>query len=157
MQAPFDKIEGVVETAVGFSGGRTENPTYKDVVKNDTGHYEVLHVVYDDDVVSYEELLDAFWVNVDPYDDEGQFCDRGESYRTAIFYHSEEQRRVAEASLEETNEVHEEDIVTPILAFDAFYRAEEYHQEYYIKNARRYRFYRRTCGRDRRLNALWNR
>lgn len=155
MQGPMEEIPGVIDTTVGFSGGRTINPSYEEVVSERTGHYEVIQVLYDDERVSYARLLDVFWTNIDPYDNGGQFCDRGHSYRTAIFYHDGSQRRVASSSKRRYDRIRLEGIVTPIIQFNAFYPAEEYHQDYHIKNAGRYKTYRFLCGRDARLNDLW--
>ena len=157
MQSPFEKIPGVVDTDVGYSGGTTVDPTYKEVTYEDTGHLEVVHVVYDDDTVSYAELLDVFWKNIDPYDAHGQFCDRGASYQSAIFYHTDEQKSIAMQSKEQVNTVHRNDIVTPLVQFEVFYKGEEYHQDYHIKNPLRYKLYRAGCRRDQRLMALWGR
>jgi methionine-S-sulfoxide reductase len=135
-----------------------EDPTYQEVVSGTTGHLEVMQVTYDPSVVSYEELLDVFWVNIDPVDGGGQFCDRGQQYTTAIFYHNEEQRRLAEESREEIAESQDfgmRRIQTDIRPLEEFYRAEEYHQDYYRKNPLRYKLYRTSCGRDRRLEELW--
>lgn len=155
MQEPFEDIRGVLDTDVGFSGGTTVNPNYDEVTRGGTGHYEVVHVVYDDDRVTYEKLLDVFWENVDPYDPGGQFCDRGASYRTAIFYHTPAQKRIATSSKRKYAKVHPERIVTPTIQFSAFYPAAEYHQDYHQKNPARYKTYRFLCGRDKRLEELW--
>jgi peptide-methionine (S)-S-oxide reductase len=138
-------------------GGHVDNPTYKQVVGGATGHAEVVQVTYDPDVVSYEELLHVFWRNVDPVDGGGQFCDRGDSYRSAIFAHSEAQLRAAEASkhaLEGSNRF-DAPIVTEVRLAGEFYPAEAYHQNYYRENPLRYRYYRASCRRDARLEALW--
>ncbi|OOG25415.1 peptide-methionine (S)-S-oxide reductase [Thioalkalivibrio denitrificans] len=157
MEPPYDRLEGVVETISGFSGGHVSNPSYEAVVAGGTGHLEVVQVVFDPAVVSYETLLYVFWRNIDPFQADGQFCDRGSMYRSAIFVHDEEQRRLAEASLEGVREkgLSERPIDTRILAFEAFYPAEDYHQAYYQKNPLRYRYYRWACGRDERLEELW--
>jgi peptide-methionine (S)-S-oxide reductase len=157
MEPPYDALPGVSATISGYTGGRTENPTYRQVTAGGTGHYEAIQVRFDPAQVSYETLLEVFWRNVDPLDAGGQFCDRGESYRTAIFVHDEAQRAAAEASkarLMESGRLPGA-IVTPIIAATTFYAAEDYHQDYYQKNPLRYRFYRAGCGRDARLNALW--
>jgi len=157
MEPPFDKLEGVISTTSGYTGGHQEDPTYGEVSAGGTGHYESLQVVYDPDKVSYKQLLVVFWHNVDPLDAGGQFCDRGDQYRTAIFYHDDEQRRLAEESkrfLEEAG-TFKAPIVTAIVPAGPFYPAEEYHQDYYQKNPVRYRFYRYSCGRDNRLKELW--
>jgi peptide-methionine (S)-S-oxide reductase len=157
MEPPFDKLEGVVETTSGYTGGRQTNPTYEQVSSGGTGHFEALQIDYDPEKVSYSKLLEVFWLNVDPTDPAGQFCDRGEQYRTAIFYHSDEQRRLAEESKKKLKESGRlpKDVVTPILPASTFYIAEEYHQDYYKKNPIRYKFYRTSCGRDRVLRGLW--
>ena len=126
MEPPFDKLEGVISTTSGYAGGHVQNPTYQQVSAGSTGHAEVVQVVYDPKRISYQELLDVFWLNVDPLDSGGQFCDRGNQYRTEI-----------------------------VALNGTFYPAEEYHQDYYIKNPLRYKYYRTACGRDRRLQQLW--
>jgi len=157
MEPPFDKLEGVISTISGYSGGNVPNPTYKQVSSGGTGHAEVIQIEYDPGKISYQELLEVFWRNVDPVDGGGQFCDRGDQYRTAIFYHDEEQRRLAEQSGETSDRSGKLPgaVVTEIVPFTAFYAAEEYHQDYYLKNPVRYKYYRTACGRDRRLNQLW--
>jgi peptide-methionine (S)-S-oxide reductase len=157
MEPPFDKLDGVSSTISGYIGGHLANPTYEQVSDGQTGHAEAVQVTYDPAVVSYERLLEVFWHNVDPLDAGGQFCDRGDQYRTAIFYHSEEQRRQAEASKLALKEAHAlpGDIVTEIVQAGEFYPAEDYHQNYYERNPIRYNYYRFTCGRDRRLESLW--
>lgn len=157
MEPPFDKLEGVVSTTSGYTGGALLDPTYEQVSAGGTGHVEAVQVSYDPAKVSYGELLKVFWRNVDPLDGKGQFCDRGDSYRSAIFYHDEDQRRLAQASKAELEDSKRfpEAIVTDIRPAAAFYPAEAYHQDYYEKNPLRYRFYRYRCGRDERLRQLW--
>lgn len=158
MEPPYDELDGVISTVSGYSGGDVEDPTYQEVVRGNTGHLEVMQVTYDPSVITYEELLDVFWVNIDPVDGGGQFCDRGEQYTTAIFYHDEEQQRLAEESrqeIAESNDFGMRRIQTEIRALEEFYAAEEYHQDYYRKNPLRYKLYRRGCGRDQRLEELW--
>ena len=160
MEAPFDQLEGVIRTTSGYSGGPSVNPTYRQVASGQTRHLEVLRVVYDPERVSYQRLLETFWHNVDPTDGDGQFCDRGYQYTTAIFVKSAEERRLAEASLANAQaELRERgnsaNIVTPIREATTFYAAEGYHQDYYRTNPRRYTQYRVGCGRDRRLRDLW--
>jgi methionine-S-sulfoxide reductase len=156
MQPPFDKTNGVIATYAGYTGGNKENPTYEEVSAGGTGHRESVEVVYDPSKVSYAKLLDIFWHNIDPLDPQGQFCDKGDQYRSAIFYTSDEQKRLAEASKEELIRSGKFDkIYTDILPAKTFYRAEEYHQEYSKKNPIRYRFYRANCGRDKRLKQVW--
>ena len=159
MQEPFDELPGVSRTVVGFSGGRTVNPSYKEVTNGGTGHFEAVQVDYDPAVVSYKRLLDIFWRNIDPLDSSGQFCDRGNSYRTAIFVHNNQQRQAAMSSLQELDRSGRfaEPVVTEIIDYSAFYPAEEYHQKYYRTNASRYKVYRYLCGRDTRLQELWGR
>jgi peptide-methionine (S)-S-oxide reductase len=157
MEPPYDKLDGVSATISGYIGGSTADPTYQEVSAGGTGHAEAVQVTYDPAKVSYEELLEVFWRNVDPLDAGGQFCDRGDQYRTGIFVHDDEQRRLAAASkqaLEESGRF-EQPIVTGIETAGAFYPAEDYHQDYYEKNPLRYNFYRWNCGRDARLAQLW--
>jgi peptide-methionine (S)-S-oxide reductase len=157
MEQPFDRLPGVVATISGYTGGKTVNPTYEDVSSGRTGHAEAVAVVYDPKKVSYEKLLEVFWVNVDPTTKDRQFCDAGSQYTSAIYYHDEEQRRAAEASraqIERTKKF-SEPIVTRIEMAGPFYPAEDYHQDYYRKNPVRYQFYRKGCGRDARLKELW--
>ena len=159
MEPPYDKLPGVISTTSGYMGGKTKNPTYEQVSSGTSGHAEVVQVEYDPSKVSYEKLLEVFWRNIDPTQRDGQFCDHGSQYRTAIFYHSEEQRKLAEASKAalEKNKPFKGEIATEITAAPQFYRAEEYHQDFYKKNPTRYKIYRTGCGRDARLQALWGR
>jgi peptide-methionine (S)-S-oxide reductase len=157
MESPFDKLEGVISTTSGYTGGHKKDPTYKEVSHGGTGHAEAVKIVYDPKKVSYTKLLDVFWHNVDPTNSHGQFCDNGDQYRSEIFYHNEEQRRLAVAS-ERDLEKHKPfaaPIVTRIAPATTFYPAEEYHQDYYQKNPIRYKYYRYRCGRDQRLEQLW--
>ena len=157
MEPPFDKLEGVIATISGYTGGNTKDPTYKQVSSNTTGHYEALEVTYNPNKIDYETLLNVFWHNVDPLDAHGQFCDKGQSYRTAIFYNSEAQKKSAESSKKELIDSRrfKEEIVTEVIAAKKFYPAEDYHQDYYQKNPLRYKYYRYGCGRDKRLKELW--
>jgi peptide-methionine (S)-S-oxide reductase len=157
MEPPFDKLPGVVSTTSGYMGGTKRNPTYEEVSSGSTGHAEVVQVVYDPKKVGYEKLLDTFWRNVDPTVRDRQFCDVGSQYRTTIFVHTEEQRRLAERSKAELakSKPFRQDIVTPIVPAGEFYPAEAYHQDFYKKNPVRYKFYRDGCGRDARLKELW--
>ena len=157
MEPPFDKLDGVLSTTSGYAGGAKKDPTYEEVSAGGTGHTEVVQVVYDPKKVTYEKLLEVFWKNIDPTVKDRQFCDTGSQYRSGIFYADAEQKAAAETSkaeLEKTKPFAEE-IQTEIVALDTFYPAEEYHQDYYRKNPIRYKFYRFTCGRDRRLAELW--
>ena len=157
MEPPFDAVEGVVSTTSGYAGGHLENPTYEEVSAGGTGHAEAVQVEYDPSVVSYQELLEVFWRNIDPTVRDRQFCDRGSQYRSAIFYHDEEQRAAAERSRAELDRTKpfRGPIVTEIVPLDAFYPAEEYHQDYARKHPLKYKYYRYGCGRDRRLEELW--
>lgn len=155
MEPPYDKLDGVLSTTSGYAGGRTKNPTYGEVSSGSTGHLEVLQVEYDPSKVTYEELLDVFWRNIDPHDPRGQFCDKGEQYQAAIFALNDEQKAAAEASKAEVEAKLSEPVVTRILPAAKFYPAEDYHQDYYKKNPVRYRFYRWNCGRDQRLEQVW--
>ena len=144
MEPPFDKLEGVIATTSGYTGGHTENPTYKQVSSDTTGHYEAVEITYDPNKIDYATLLNVFWHNVDPLDAKGQFCDKGDSYRTAIFYNSEEQKEFALKSKKELVDsgYFNEDVVTVVEAAKTFYRAEDYHQDYYQKSPVRYKYYR---------------
>jgi peptide-methionine (S)-S-oxide reductase len=155
MEKPFDALEGVVSTTSGYAGGHVEDPTYKQVSAGGTGHAEALRVVYDPSKVSYEELLYVYWRNVDPLDGQGQFCDRGPSYRPVIFYESKEQRKLAVRSRDQVARILGKSVEVEIEPIDAFYPAEEYHQDYYEKNSIRYWYYRKRCGRDARLEDVW--
>jgi peptide-methionine (S)-S-oxide reductase len=157
MEPPFDKTAGVVSTTSGYTGGTKAGATYKEVSAGATGHAEAVRVVYDPRKVSYDKLLEVFWRNVDPVDAGGQFCDRGNQYRTGIFVHDAEQRRIAEQSKATlaTSKRLARPIVTEIADAGPFFVAEEYHQDYYVKNPTQYRFYRWNCGRDARLKELW--
>jgi methionine-S-sulfoxide reductase len=157
MESPFENLPGVVSIVSGYTGGHVRNPTYDQVCSGKTGHAEAVEVVFDPSRISYEELLDAFWRNIDPTDAGGQFVDRGSQYRTAIFYHGEEQKKAAEESLvklERTMSLPGR-IVTSIVPASEFWPAEEHHQGFYRKNAFRYECYRAGSGRDRRLRDLW--
>ncbi len=157
VEADFDKIDGVVSTISGYIGGKTPNPTYEQVSGGGTGHTEAVEIVYDPRKVSYERLLEYFWHNIDPTVKNEQFCDVGSQYRAAIFYHDETQKKLAEASKLQLdkNKPFRRAIVTEITPATTFYRAEEYHQDYYLRNPIRYKYYRAGCGRDARLKSLW--
>jgi peptide-methionine (S)-S-oxide reductase len=151
----FDKVEGVVSTVSGYTGGTKKNPSYEDVVTGTTGHAESVQVAYDPKKVSYEKLLDAFWHNIDPFTPNGQFCDFGSQYRTVIFYNDETQKRLAEKSQKEIQERFKKPVATRIVAASEFYPAEDYHQDFHVKNPARYERYRIGCGRDRQLAEIW--
>ncbi len=156
-ESDFEKLPGVHEVISGFSGGHVANPTYKEVSKGTTGHVESVQVYYDPNIISYEALLDAFWRMVNPTDNEGQFVDRGEQYRTLIFYQTEDEKAKAERSRQLLNESgrYKAPVITEIRKFEAFYPAEEYHQDYYKKNPIRYKYYRFNSGRDQYLEKTW--
>lgn len=156
MEPPFDALEGVVSTTAGYAGGAERDPTYRQVASGQTGHAEVVQVTFDPSRVSYAELLEVFWRNIDPFAVDRQFCDSGPQYRSAIFHHDELQRAAAEASLAAIEARLGAAVATRIEAVgDTFHAAEEYHQDYYLKNPLRYRYYRYNCGRDRRLEQVW--
>jgi len=157
MEPPYDKLDGVISTTSGYTGGKKLNPTYQEVSAGGTGHAEAVQIEYDPKKVSYEKLLDVFWHNVDPTQKDGQFCDHGTQYRTAIFAHDDAQKAAAEASKAALmkSKPFKGDIVTEIVPATTFYPAEDYHQDYYMKNPVRYKFYRNGCGRDARLKELW--
>ncbi len=157
MEPPYDKLEGVISTTSGYAGGSVKNPSYREVTTGRTGHTEVVQVEYDPDKIDYEALLQVFWLNIDPLVKDRQFCDKGTQYRTAIFFHNEEQEQLARASLQAIQKSgrFEGEIYTEIEPLDAFYAAEDYHQDYYRKNPSRYKYYRFSCGRDDRLDEIW--
>jgi peptide-methionine (S)-S-oxide reductase len=157
MEAPFDKTDGVISTTSGYIGGTKKNPTYQEVSAGSTGHTEAVQVVYDPKKVTYDKLLHIFWRNIDPTAKNQQFCDVGTQYRSGVFYHDDAQKAAAEKSKAELakNKPFKAEIVTEITAAAEFYPAEEYHQDYYIKNPVRYNFYRSGCGRDAKLKELW--
>jgi len=157
MEPPFEKLDGVIEVIPGYTGGTKVNPTYKEVSAGGTGHLESIRVVYDPKQITYQKLLDTFWMQINPTDAEGQFVDRGEQYTSSIFYHNENQKELAEKSLKELNASgrYEEPIITPIREAGKFYPAEEYHQDYYKKSPLKYKFYRFNSGRDQYLKKVW--
>jgi len=156
VEADFDKVPGVLSTTSGYTGGKVANPTYNQVSAGGTGHAEAVEIAFDPSKVSYQKLLDVFWRNHDPLAKDRQFCDRGDQYRPAIFYHDEEQRKLAEASKKTMQEKFAPRVVqTEIVKAGPFFKAEDYHQDYYSKNPVRYKFYRYNCGRDQRLEELW--
>jgi peptide-methionine (S)-S-oxide reductase len=157
MEPPFDKLDGVISTTSGYTGGHQANPTYKQVSAGTTGHTEAIQIEYDPAKVSYEDLLAVFWKNIDPTTANSQFCDHGSQYRSGIFYHNDAQKSAAEESRNTLNKTKsfEGPVVTEITAASIFYPAEEYHQDYYQKNPLRYKYYRYACGRDQRLEKLW--
>ena len=155
MEPPYDELDGVTSTISGYTGGTKKNPTYEEVSAGTTGHAEAVLITYDPTKISYEKLLDVFWHNIDPLTANAQFCDSGSQYRSAIFYHDETQKKLAEASKKHLQSRFKEPIVTEIVRAPEFYPAEDYHQDYYKKNPIRYKIYRYGCGRDQRLQKLW--
>ena len=157
VESDFELVNGVSDVVSGYTGGHTQNPTYKEVSSEKTGHFEAVEIRFDDSIVSLKALADYYWKTIDPTDDKGQFCDKGTPYKTAMFYQNDQQKAVFEASLAkvEKTKPFKADVVTQILPADAFYPAEEYHQSYYTKNPIRYAFYRSSCGRDSRIERLW--
>ena len=157
MEPEFDKLDGGAAVVVGYTGGTTKNPTYEQVSAGRTGHAESVEITYDPTKITYERLLDVFWHNIDPTVKDQQFCDHGSQYRTGIFYYDDQQKRLAEASKSalDRNKPFSAAIVTEITRASEFYPAEDYHQDFYLKNPLRYKYYRSGCGRDARLKQLW--
>ena len=157
MEESFDKVKGVIKSISGYSGGHVKNPTYKQVVYKDTGHVEVIAVYYDSKITSYEELLKVFWVNIDPFDAEGQFCDKGKSYRSVAFYQNLIQKKLIESSINSIEKkFNKKKVVTLVWEFEKFYPAEDYHQNYYQNNFLKYLAYKSSCQREEILNKIWN-
>ena len=155
MEESFENILGVSKVISGYSGGTTENPTYKEVTYGNTGHFEVIEVIYIPEVVSYEKLLEEFWVNIDPFDAAGQFCDKGYSYRSVAFYQNEKQKDLIENSIKEIEKKFKKKVVTYIRKFEKFYKAEAFHQDYYQINFVNYLRYKKACRREATLNNIW--
>ena len=155
MEPPFDKLDGVISTTSGYTDGHQKNPTYKQVSAGGSGHTEAIEIVFDPAKVSYEKLLEVFWLNIDPVNAKGQFCDFGTQYRTGIYYLNDEQQKLAVASLKSIKSKLNKPLATELKAASKFYPAEDYHQNYYQVNPVRYNYYRWSCGRDQRLKQLW--
>ncbi len=155
MEESFENILGVSKVISGYSGGTTENPTYKEVTYGNTGHFEVIEVIYVPEVVSYEKLLEEFWVNIDPFDAAGQFCDKGYSYRSVAFYQNEKQKDLIENSIKEIEQKFKKKVVTYVREFEKFYKAEAFHQDYYQINFVNYLRYKKACRREVTLNNIW--
>ena len=155
MEESFDKVIGVKKTTSGYSGGHIKNPTYEQVVYEKTGHLETVEVMYDSEVISYSAIINIFLKNIDPFDSEGQFCDKGLSYRSAIFYQDDEQKKIAEASIEQVEKKFNKKTFIFIKTFKEFYKAEDYHQDYYQKNFLRYLAYKKACQREEILHNIW--
>ena len=157
MEESFDKVKGVIKSISGYSGGHVKNPTYKQVIYKDTGHVESIEVYYDPKLTNYEELLKVFWVNIDPFDAKGQFCDKGKSYRSVAFYQNIKQKKLIENSMTSIEKkFNKRKIVTLVWEFEKFYPAEDYHQNYYQNNFLRYLAYKSGCQREETLNKIWN-
>ena len=155
MEESFENILGVSKVISGYSGGTTENPTYKEVTYGNTGHFEVIEVIYIPEVVSYEKLLEEFWVNIDPFDAAGQFCDKGYSYRSVAFYQNKKQKDLIENSIKEIEQKFKKKVVTYVREFEKFYKAEAFHQDYYQINFVNYLRYKKACRREATLNNIW--
>ena len=156
MEESFEKLNGVEEVISGYSGGVTENPTYKEVTYGNTGHFEVVEVVYNKKIISYEKLLENFWINIDPFDSYGQFCDKGYSYRSVAFYQNTNEKNLIEKNIKELENRFNKKVVTYIRSFEKFYRAEEYHQDFYKIKLERYLRYKKACGREEILKRIWS-
>jgi len=156
MEESFDKEKGIIQSISGYSGGHLKNPTYKEVIYKDTGHVETIQITYDPKMISYKKLLEVFWKNIDPFDKYGQFCDKGKSYRSVIFYKNNNQKKVIQKSIAEIEQRFNSKVVTLLWKFDKFYQAEDYHQDYYQKNFLRYLAYKKACQREEVLNKIWN-
>ena len=156
MEEAFEKVDGVLEVISGYSGGTIINPTYKEVTHGKTGHFEVVEIKYDSTKIKYKDLLEAFWINIDPFDANGQFCDKGYSYRSVVFYISDLEKNLIEDSIKTLEERFNKKIVTYVRKFDKFYKAEEFHQDYYIENFINYLRYKKGCRRVEILEKIWN-
>ena len=156
MEESFEKLNGVEEVISGYSGGITKNPTYKEVTYGNTGHFEVVEIVYNKKIISYEKLLENFWINIDPFDSYGQFCDKGYSYRSVAFYQNTNEKKLIEKNIKELENRFNKKVVTYIRGFEKFYRAEEYHQDFYKIKLERYLRYKKACGREEILKRIWS-
>ena len=156
MEESFEKKEGVIEVISGYSGGTTKNPTYKEVTYGNTGHFETIEIIFDKNITNFSDLLDHFWKNIDPFDEYGQFCDKGYSYRSVAFYENEEQKNMINKSIVILEEKFKKKIVTYVRKFDKFYKAEDKHQDFYIKKFASYLRYKKACGREKTLSKIWN-
>ena len=156
VEESFEKLKGVEEVISGYSGGITENPTYKEVTYGNTGHFEVVEIIYDKEIISFKELLENFWVNIDPFDAYGQFCDKGYSYRSVAFYQNEEEKKLIEKDIKDLQNKFNKKVVTYIRNFEKFYKAEEYHQDFYKIKLERYLRYKKACGREELLKRIWS-
>ena len=155
MEEVFENVNGVIDVVSGYSGGTTENPTYKEVVYGKTGHFEVIEIKYDSEKIKYKDLLDIFWINIDPFDADGQFCDKGYSYRSVAFYLLETEKNLITNSITTLEKKFNKKIVTYVRKFDRFYKAEKYHQDYYVENFINYLRYKKGCRRVKTLEKIW--
>ena len=155
MEESFEKLDGVKEVISGYSGGTTSNPTYKEVIFGNTGHFEVVEVIYDNNIISYDELLKNFWINIDPFDAFGQFCDKGYSYRSVAFYQNKYEKNQIEKSILNIEDEFNKKVVTYVREFDIFYKAEDKHQDYYQEYLLNYLMYKKSCGREQLLKRIW--
>jgi len=156
MEEAFEKVDGVLEVISGYSGGNIKNPTYKEVTYGKTGHFEAIEIKYDSTKIDYKELLDTFWINIDPFDVNGQFCDKGYSYRSVAFHTSNKEKDLIENSISVLEKRFDKKIVTYIRKFDKFYKAEKFHQDYYVENFINYLRYKKACRRVKTLEKIWN-
>ncbi len=156
VEESFEKLKGVEQVISGYSGGITENPTYKEVTYGNTGHFEVVEIIYDKKVISFEDLLKNFWVNIDPFDAYGQFCDKGYSYRSVAFYQNDEEKKLIEKDIKDLQNKFNKKVVTYVRNFEKFYKAEEYHQDFYKIKLERYLRYKKACGREELLKRIWS-
>ena len=155
MEESFEKLDGVIEVISGYSGGTTSNPTYKEVTYGDTGHFETVEIIYDKSLINFEKLLKIFWINIDPFDAKGQFCDKGYSYRSVAFFTTESQKNQILNSIKKIEKDFNKEVVTYVRKFDKFYKAEDNHQNYYQEYFVNYLLYKKGCGREKRLNSIW--
>ena len=156
MEESFEKKDGVIEVISGYSGGKTENPTYKEVTYGNTGHFEVVEIIYDKEKISFSELLGHFWKNIDPFDKYGQFCDKGYSYRSVAFYKNQQQKNLIKDDIDKLEKKFNKKIVTYVRKFEKFYIAEDFHQDYYQIKFLNYLRYKKACGREETLDKIWN-
>ena len=156
MEESFDKVEGVISVVSGYSGGHLKNPTYADVIYTDSGHVEAVEITYNPKILTYEKLLDTYWKNIDPFDAKGQFCDKGKSYRSVVFFNNKKQKNLINTSFKKVEKMFNKKIVTLVWKYKKFYKAESFHQDYYEKNFVRYLMYKKSCQREETLDRIWN-
>ena len=156
VEESFEKLEGVIEVISGYSGGSTQNPTYKEVTYGNTGHFEVVEIIYDKDIISYEELLENYWINIDPFDAYGQFCDKGYSYRSVAFYQNKNEKKLIKRDIKNLEKKFKKKVVTYLREFEKFYKAEDQHQNFYKVYFQNYLSYKKACKREETLKKIWN-